>query len=191
MADYPSTLPTFAANGANLSTTPHSALHTDLNQEVVAIATTLGTSPQGTLSTVKARLDKIAPYTGILTAWTPGWTQGVTITKTSQATYSRVGRQMTANITMTATSAGTAASPILIGLPVAGIAGVLVIGSVVFFDASTGVFDEGAAYMQGTSTFAMICHGGSAVRTGLGNSAFAIASGDIVFAALSWEAGSD
>lgn len=59
MADYPATLPTFAANGANLSTAPHSALHTDLNQEVVAIATELGTAPSGTFSTVKARLDSM------------------------------------------------------------------------------------------------------------------------------------
>lgn len=188
MADYPTSLPTFAANGANLSTAPHSALHTDLNQEVVAIATTLGTSPQGTLSTVKARLDKIAPYTGALTAWTPGWTQGATITKTvAQATYSRVGRQMTANLNMTATSAGTAANAILIGLPVAAAASVQAVGIAILFDASSSTFSLYGAYMQGPNTFGLISTGAPA---GVATTP-TIASGDILFAALHWEAATD
>lgn len=187
MADYPTSLPTFAANGANLSTAPHSALHTDLNQEVVAIATTLGTAPQGTLSTVKARLDKIAPYTGALTAWTPSWTQAATITKTvAQATYSRVGRQITANFNMTATSAGTAANQILFGVPVNAAASVQAVGSVIIFDASISQFITYSAYMQGASSFGLLTSGSTGVA-----STPTIASGDIVFAQLSFEAAAD
>lgn len=187
--DTTATLPAAAGVGANLSTFPHSALHGNADDAIIAIETALGTAPQGTLSTVKARLDKIAPYTGALTNWTPGWTQSATITKTvSQATYSRVGRQMTANINMTATSAGTAANAILIGLPVACATSVQLIGDVVIFDASSGLFNPFFAYMQGTSTFGLLLTNGtsSGVVT-----AFTIASGDILFACLSWEAGTD
>lgn len=59
MANYPSSLPVTEAAGANLSTNPHSALHDDMYDEIVAIATELGTVPKGTYASVKARLDAL------------------------------------------------------------------------------------------------------------------------------------
>ncbi len=56
-ASYPTSLPVKNAAGANLSTDPHSALHDGKYDEIVAIATELGTSPKGTFASVKARLD--------------------------------------------------------------------------------------------------------------------------------------
>lgn len=56
-AVYPSTLPTRATAGANLSTNPHSTLHNNMYDEIVALCTELGTVPKGGYATVKARLD--------------------------------------------------------------------------------------------------------------------------------------
>ena len=56
-ASYPASLPVKDAAGANLSTNPHSALHDGMYDEIVALATELGTSPKGVYASVKARLD--------------------------------------------------------------------------------------------------------------------------------------
>lgn len=57
MADYPSSIPTIADAGANLSTNPHSSLHDQVRDELIAALNELGLAPSGTFSTVKARLD--------------------------------------------------------------------------------------------------------------------------------------
>ena len=56
-ASYPASLPVKDPAGANLSTNPHSALHDGMYDEIVAIATELGTNPKGTAASVKARFD--------------------------------------------------------------------------------------------------------------------------------------
>lgn len=66
-ASYPSSLPVKTPAGSNLSTNPHSALHDGMYDEIVAIATELGTSPKSTFASVKARLDALNPT---LTSWT-------------------------------------------------------------------------------------------------------------------------
>jgi hypothetical protein len=45
-AEFPAAVPTFAAPGANLSTNPHSTMHTKSGEEIVAITTELGTAPK-------------------------------------------------------------------------------------------------------------------------------------------------
>lgn len=133
------------------------------------------------------------PAHGALTTWTPTWTQSATISKTiQQATYSRVGRQITANFSMTATSAGTAANPILFGLPVAAAASVQAVGNVVVFDTSVSAFFNGFAYMQGSSAFGFLLSNLSptAVASGLSGGA-AIASGDLAYATVTYEAAAD
>jgi hypothetical protein len=60
MSVYPSNIPTtgdLPDAGANLSSNPHSSLHDDVRDEVIAIAGELGVEPSGTASTVRARLD--------------------------------------------------------------------------------------------------------------------------------------
>jgi hypothetical protein len=60
MSVYPSNIPTtgdLPDAGANLSSNPHSSLHDDVRDEVIAIAGELGVEPSGTETTVRARLD--------------------------------------------------------------------------------------------------------------------------------------
>lgn len=59
MANYPSSLPVADPAGVNLASNPHSTLHDDMYDEIVAIATELGTLPKGTAASVKARLDAL------------------------------------------------------------------------------------------------------------------------------------
>lgn len=54
------------------------------------------------------------------TGYTPTLTQSATITKTvTRAAYTRVGRTIRVQIFLTATSSGTAANNLIVGLPVA------------------------------------------------------------------------
>lgn len=64
--DTTSDLPTSSGVGANLSNFPHSDLHGNANDAIIAIQTELGTAPSGSFSTVAARLaamsvDKLSP----------------------------------------------------------------------------------------------------------------------------------
>ena len=61
MSVYPGAIPSsgdLPDAGANLSSNPHSSLHDDVRDEVIAIATELGVEPSGTEATVRARLDQ-------------------------------------------------------------------------------------------------------------------------------------
>lgn len=68
MADYPDSIKSFtdpsATDKMDSTTVPHAQLHTDVNSEIVAIETELGTDPAGTYSDVAARLDALADATG-------------------------------------------------------------------------------------------------------------------------------
>lgn len=59
-ANYPSALPVKDTAGANLASNPHSSLHNNTYDEIVALATELGTLPKGSAASVKARLDAMA-----------------------------------------------------------------------------------------------------------------------------------
>lgn len=90
-ANYPGSLPVKEAAGANLSTNPHSQLHDDMYDEIVAIGTELGTAPSGAETTVKARLDRVTPTLGAWTPWTPTWATTIG-NATVDASYIRIGR---------------------------------------------------------------------------------------------------
>lgn len=62
--DTTATLPAAGGVGANLSTFPHSALHGNVDDAVIAIETELGTAPSGSFSTVKARFDGLPALLG-------------------------------------------------------------------------------------------------------------------------------
>jgi hypothetical protein len=90
MSVYPSNIPTtgdLPDAGANLSSNPHSALHDDVRDEVIAIAGELGIAPSGTASTVRARLDdglglrQIVTFTanGTFTKATYPWLRAVRV----------------------------------------------------------------------------------------------------------------
>lgn len=117
--DTTATLPASAGVGANLSTFPHSTLHGNADDAIIAVETELGVAPSDSFSTVKARLDAMVSTTGIWTSYTPTFTQSATITKTvGYARWMRVGRTVIGGFHMTATSAGTASNAIRVGLPV-------------------------------------------------------------------------
>jgi hypothetical protein len=138
-----------------------------------------------------AAWSSIGPVWGALKSWTPTWTQGVTITATvNQATYSRVGRLVVAFMRLDATSAGTASSVILWNLPVNAALPTGVIGSVTVYDASGALFYVGSAYLQSGSTFGLVVHGTSGPATGLVSGA-AVATGDVAFVQITYEAGAD
>ncbi len=61
MADYPSAIPTLTdpTTSSKLNSPSHAGLHADANAEIIAIATELGTTPSGSYSTVKDRLEAI------------------------------------------------------------------------------------------------------------------------------------
>lgn len=199
-ADYPTALPTFAANGANLSTAPHSALHTDLNEEVAAIAGELGLSPSDTFSTVKARLDSIAakllaidPVPGALTSHTPSLTQPGAITKTVGSTatrYMRVGRLCTGWFNLAVTGAGTVANPVLIGAPLTAATSDFAVGSFELFDTSTGQKYVGTVFMESTTTFSLRSVAAADNRFGVAP-AIALASGDTINGTFSYMTFSD
>jgi hypothetical protein len=129
----------------------------------------------------------IGPVYGAWISYTPTWTQAATITKTiTRATYMRVGRMVNAHFYMTATSAGTAANTILMGIPVAAVTGASLIGHVDLFDVSGGLHTTGAAVLSTASTFGIQTQGATGLAV-----APTIASGDIVSAMLTYEAAAD
>lgn len=199
MADYPGTLPTFAANGANLSTAPHSSLHTDLNQEVVAIATALGTNPQGTLSTVKARLDKIAPYTGGLTSYTPTVQQSGVVTNTNAySTWVRIGRLIIGWFNLAVTGTGVASNVIIISAPVAAatLANGATVGTALITDVSLTPDTSFKGLLQVHSTLTDFSIKATATaneddRLGVASFSAALAAGDIIRGNFIYEAAAD
>lgn len=62
--DTTTNLPAAGGVGVNLSTFPHSTLHGNVDDAVIAIETELGVDPSGTFATVKSRLDNVLPLAG-------------------------------------------------------------------------------------------------------------------------------
>jgi len=117
-SNYPSSLPVKDAAGANLSSNPHSALHDDMYDDIVAIATELGTDPKGTSASVKARLDAVE--IGAWTSWTPVVRQNASVVASTNnsSKYTRIGRTIHYNIDVTINATGYNGSPFDVSLPV-------------------------------------------------------------------------
>ena len=137
--------------------------------------------------------------------YTPSWTQSATITKTvNWARYSQFNKIVHVSIKMTATSAGTANNRVLVGLPVAASSNNFLMGSMVFVDASDGSFgyaftvSKPALYETSTTVSfgfskvpsASFTAGTTDVRFGqtFDSGGFTIASGDIFYVQLTYEA---
>lgn len=71
MANYPVSLPSIPDVGPNLSSPPgHSVLHDTTRDELLAVATELGTAPRGSFATVKDRLiDHETKLADLNSAW--------------------------------------------------------------------------------------------------------------------------
>lgn len=204
--DTTATLPAAGSVGANLSTFPHSTLHGNADDAIIAIETELGLAPSDTFSTVKARLDAIAAMlagigptgvVGALTAFTPSVVQGVTPTTTvNYATWNRVGRRVFVQACVTLTSSGTASSTIVVGLPVNAKAAMIGDNSIV----GRGMVNDGSAqvyvgHLVLASANTVKIHSGAALTppTFLGSSIMtaALVSGDIVTIDACYEAAAD
>jgi hypothetical protein len=130
--------------------------------------------------------------------YTPTWTQSATITKTVDwARYTQFNKLVIASIKMTATSAGTADNRILVGLPVSASANNFTMGTGWVIDdypttdassARNPVFESATTVsfsLPSASTFNPALRWG---QTGAGSVAETIASGDIIYVQLIYEA---
>jgi hypothetical protein len=133
--------------------------------------------------------------TSNLGAWTdyvPTLTQGATVTKTTNySRYRRSGRQITVELFLVVTGAGTAGNVLVIGLPVAAFAAGPSAGVGVIFDASAGLNYGGVAAITATTTVSLLPTSADSANY-LGASVFvaALAVGDVVLATLTYEAAS-
>lgn len=112
--------------------------------------------------------------------YVPTLTQGATPTKSVEfATYARVGPFVMVNVALSVTSAGTAANEIVIGLPPLTFVNFRQLGGGSIFDASTGLWYQGAA-IWASATTCKIYPGASTTALGATSFTAALASGDKV-----------
>lgn len=81
--NYPAALDSFTnpTSGVHQDVVPHAQQHTDINDAMEAVQAELGTTPSGSRSTVKARLDSMdvdrvlcsAPGVAPVVGWVAGW----------------------------------------------------------------------------------------------------------------------
>ena len=135
---------------------------------------------------------RILTTEAVWTAFTPTLTQSGAVAKTTDyARYVQFGKTVIGSVKLTASAAGTAANPVLVGLPVAARAGVgaTVLGSAFFYDASTSVmYVLSAAYKSTTSVSFYHDTGGGSDFGRSGATAITIASGDTVSMLFHYEA---
>lgn len=128
--------------------------------------------------------------------YTPTWTQSAAITKTvNWARYTQLNKLVNVSVKMTATGAGTANNPIKIGLPVNASTNNFLMGLLIVQDESStpDVFSVRYAVFDSASIISFVTTGAidAALRWGqtdAGSTAATIASGDIVYLNLMYEA---
>jgi hypothetical protein len=96
-------------------------------------------------------------------AYTPTFTQGATITKTVQnARYKKIGKTVVVQVYLIATSAGTAANIVYIGLPVNARTGnSTTTGVAQIYDASTNIIYVASAYLDNAARCAFLYQTGN------------------------------
>lgn len=124
------------------------------------------------------------------TAYTPTLTQSATVTKTVQyAKYQRVGRTIHLAGRLDATSAGTAANTVVVGLPVAAASSLGVFGSGHIYDSSTTTRYV-CSFIGVSTTTASFAHDTSGGNFWGAAPNIALAAGDVLQFAVSYEAAS-
>ncbi len=120
------------------------------------------------------------------TTFAPTWTQSATISHTATyAKYCQIGKIITVQVKLTATSAGTTSNVILLAsLPTAASADGMT-GAWSYFDTGTA-WNAGACYGSTTSSVSFIVHG--AGNSFGGASEITVASGDVLNVSLTYEA---
>jgi hypothetical protein len=127
-------------------------------------------------------------------SWTPVWTQSATISKTiNVAQYIKIGRLVIASVSLTATSAGTAANRLSVTLPVTAASAVVrTIGSFRYNKAGTGYYSGSTMTLDATHVIFM--QGGPACTEWLGATgsanAAAVAATDTIDFTVMYESAS-
>jgi hypothetical protein len=131
---------------------------------------------------------------GSWSTWTPTLVQGVTVTATvTAARYMKIGKMITGQVLLVATSTGTANTNIKVTLPSAALTGnsFVITGGATIYDASTTLVYPGfsavvdGTYFQLPTSMGISANGGQY----LGNTTFtaALASGDYVAFGFTYE----
>lgn len=132
---------------------------------------------------------------GVWTSYTPTLTQSGAVTKTvTYARFQRVGRLVVVQVQLAITGSGTAANPVVVGLPVTAStgSGVMPVGSFFLIDASVSPFNWVAlAFLASSTTIQGIANqrSGYIGATG-GGFEVGLASGDTVSIEVVYEAAS-
>lgn len=109
--DTTATHPTNSGVGAQLSTFPHSVLHGNVNDAVIAIETELGTAPSGSFATVKSRFENIESSAWTTIAAGGDWAGNIL--------YRKIGNTLFVGGAVTwSTTAGSTAAETIVTLPV-------------------------------------------------------------------------
>jgi hypothetical protein len=121
---------------------------------------------QWTAGTTSGQVLTAATLNTIGAAWvdyTPTLTQGVTVTKNiSNARYCQIQKTVFVQVYLIATSAGTAANIVKIGLPIAARTGnSSTTGIAQLYDASTNIVYVASAYLDSTSACAFLYQTGN------------------------------
>jgi len=125
--------------------------------------------------------------------YTPSWSQSVTITKTvNWARYARFGSLVVASFKMTATSNGTSANAIKIGLPVEASADNFLMGVIHYIPNSGNPNTRISLFDTSTTVVGYYAYstapGATNARWGDSQVGSTIAINDIVFGTLTYEA---
>jgi hypothetical protein len=118
--------------------------------------------------------------------YTPTLTQGVTVSKTiGLARYCQIQKLVIVNMDLTVTSAGTGATGIAFGLPLAAGAGTTQqIGTGMVYDQNINALYSGPLSLASTTTVTMLYQTGSPVGQ---SPSFALASGDVIRLMVAYE----
>jgi hypothetical protein len=194
--DTTTTLPAAAGVGANLSIFPHSALHGNADDAIIAIETELGVAPSGSDTTVVARLDRIAPTLGVATTWAPTVTQSGSVTVTNvRSTWSRLGRVYFMRFQLTVTGSGTGSNAIVIGnFGTSAGSHPTVVGEATVTDASTGFLYTALLTLASTTTMNLTgtsVAGQAPILLGVTGFTAALASGDTLSGSFFFEGNAD
>ncbi len=147
-----------AGDATNNATTPHATQHSNSNDAIEALEARVGITGSAVTSSLTYRIAATETVTatrrvGAWDAWSPAPTQGATPTCTLANNFSmKESRQARATAAITFTSAGTAASKVVVPLPYATDNVNAVLGTFYFFDASAVLFYTGAVVFATTTT---------------------------------------
>lgn len=124
-ANYPSSLPVKDPAGSLLSSNPHSALHNNMYDEIVAIATELGINASGAAADVAARIALLESGAWVDSTTTTIWQGTATPNISKTINYSKVRKSLAGEtsagwewaFSYTLTGSGTASNAIKVYAP--------------------------------------------------------------------------